>query len=225
VPDVRGDTVPDARDRLQDEDLLVDTREQSNRTVDEGRVITTEPPPGSDVDCSDGTVTLVVSKGENLILLPDVLGDQQSVAESDLEQQGFVVDIDTRDADEEEGTVIGQNPGPGSQLRRGARITLTVSTGAGSIVMPSVEGQPRDTAANQLLSEGLNVDVVEQEVNDESEDDRVVDQAPASGTRLRQGDRVTIFVGVFIEEPEIEGPAEPLPQEGSGDVNEQDTPK
>ena len=31
------------------------------------------------------------------------------------------------------------------------------------------------------------------------EDGRVLDQAPAVGTRIRQGDTVTIFVGQFVE--------------------------
>ena len=39
-----------------------------------------------------------------------------------------------------------------------------------------------------------NIKVVEQETDDATQDGRVTDQAPAAGTRIRQGDRVTIFV-------------------------------
>jgi eukaryotic-like serine/threonine-protein kinase len=151
------------------------------------------------VDCNS-PVTIVVSRGQKLIALPGVVGEQQEVAEADLERAGFVVDVDTRDADEEEGTVLEQDPGAGSELPKGERITLVVSTGAGSVTMPNVEGQPRDTAVDQLTGLGLDVDVVEQEINDRGDDERVLDQAPTSGERLRSGDRVTIFVGVFVEE-------------------------
>jgi serine/threonine-protein kinase len=199
IPDLRGKKLADARKQLEDDHLLVDTREESSPGVDAGRVIATEPVAGSEVDCNS-PVTIVVSKGEKLVTLPDVTGDQQEVAQAELERAGLVVDIDTRDADEEEGTVIGQDPAAGSELPKGEHVTLVVSTGAGSVTMPNVHGQPRDTAVDQLTGLGLDVDVVEQEVNDRGKDDRVIDQAPSSGERLRAGDRVTIFVGVLVEE-------------------------
>lgn len=212
VPPTRGRPLAEARKRLDDADLNFETREQPSRDIDRGHVIQSMPPGGEEVECQS-TVTLIVSKGPNLIRLPDVLGDSQEVAESELERLGFIVDVDTRDADEPEGTVIGQDPGPGSELLRGDRVTIVVSTGAGSVIVPSVEGQPRDAAVDALTGRGLNVNIVEQETDDEGDDDRVLDQAPDSGTRVLQGDTVTIFVGVFEEPIEIEPPAEATTEE------------
>ncbi len=206
VPTVRGLRLATARERLGDADLLVETTEKRSRDVDAGSVISSDPAGGDEAACQS-TVTLVISKGPNLVTLPNVIGEPQEVAESELERLGFIVDVDTKNDDAEEGTVIGEDPGPGSELLRGDRVTIIVSTGAGSVVIPSVEGQPRDTAVSQLTGRGLNVDVVEQETEDKSEDDRVLDQAPSAGTRVRRGDTVTIFVGVFVEPPVIEPPA------------------
>ena len=193
---------------------MVQTRQKPSREINPGRVIQSQPPGGEEVECQS-TVSLIVSKGPNLITLPDVVGDSQEVASSELERLGFVVDVDTRDEDAPEGTVIGQDPGPGSELLRGDRVTIIVSTGAGSVIVPSVEGQPRDAAATALSGRGLNVNIVEQETNEESEDDRVLDQAPDAGTRVLEGDTVTIFVGVFEETIEIEPPAETTTEEQS----------
>jgi eukaryotic-like serine/threonine-protein kinase len=212
VPPTRNRPLGEARKRLEDADLLVQTRQKPSREINPGRVIQSRPPGGEEVECQS-TVTLIVSKGPNLITLPDVLGDSQEVAESELERLGFVVDVDTRDEDAPEGTVIGQDPGAGSELLRGDRVTIIVSTGAGSVIVPSVEGQPRDAAANALGGRGLNVNIVEQETDEESEDDRVLDQAPDAGTRVLEGDTVTIFVGVFEETIEIEPPAETTTEE------------
>ncbi|MGH2986571.1 MAG: PASTA domain-containing protein, partial [Solirubrobacterales bacterium] len=212
VPPTRGLPLARARSRLENADLLAETREQPSRDIDRGRVIQSMPPGGEEVECQS-TVTLIVSKGPNLIRLPDVLGDSQEVAESELERLGLIVDVDTRDADEPEGTVIGQDPGPGSRLLRGDRVTIIVSTGAGSVIVPSVEGQPRDAAVDALTGRGLNVNIVEQETDDEADDDRVLDQAPDSGTRVLQGDTVTIFVGVFEEPVEIGPPGEATTEE------------
>jgi serine/threonine-protein kinase len=99
--------------------------------------------------------------------------------------------------------VVDQSPAAGSSLTRGKTVTIVVSSGAGSVIVPDVVGQPRDTAVSTLTGRGLDVKVIEQETELESEDDRVLDQAPAGSTRARAGDAVTIFVGVFVEpEPE-----------------------
>ncbi len=198
VPPLRNETLAKARKQLQEENLLVADEEQSSRDVDSGRVIETQPAAGEEVECGS-TVTLIVSKGANLITLPDVLGDTQESAEAELERLGLIVNVDFRDADQEEGIVIGENPGAGSELLRGDQVTIIVSTGAGSVTVPSVEGQSEDAASRLLQSRGLSVEVVARETDDPDEDGRVLDQAPSAGSRLRQGDFVTIYVGELVE--------------------------
>ena len=57
------------------------SREQAVRATSKaGRVISTDAAAGDEVECKS-TVTLLVSKGANLITLPDLIGDQQEVAE------------------------------------------------------------------------------------------------------------------------------------------------
>ena len=198
VPDVSGLSERDAAQQLKNEQLLVDSQPKSSRDVKAGKVISTMPPAGTDVDCQS-TVTMLVSKGANLIRLPDLVGSQQEVAESQIRRLGLIPNVDTRDADDPEGTVIGQDPGPGSQLLRGDEVTIIVSNGAGSVVVPNVVGQSEDSARSSLASRGLSVDVVEQDTEDRSEDGRVLQQAPTPGSRARSGDQVTIVVGVFTE--------------------------
>jgi eukaryotic-like serine/threonine-protein kinase len=148
-------------------------------------------------------VTLLVSRGANLAVVPGVIGLQQSAAQSRLEARNFVVDVDTRNADEPEGQVIDQSPGEGSRIEEGSRVTIVVSTGAGSVVMPSVIGQPEDTARSTLIARGAtNIRIVERSTDEESEDGLVLDQAPSPGSRILSSDQVTIFVGAFEPPPE-----------------------
>jgi serine/threonine-protein kinase len=67
------------------------------------------------------------------------------------------------------------------------------------VVVPDVIGQPKDTAASILKSRDLTVQVVEQDTDNPSDDKRVLDQAPSSGSRARRGDLVTIYVGNFVK--------------------------
>jgi eukaryotic-like serine/threonine-protein kinase len=204
VPPLGGRPLDLARKRLDRANLnLAATHGRASRDFGAGRVISSRPASGTDVRCQSN-VRLIVSKGPNLVSLPDVLGDQQEVAEARLERLGFIVNVDSRDADDPEGTVIGENPGPGSSLRRGTEVTIVVSTGAGSIVVPSVVGQSEAAARSVLASRGLSVTVVSQETDEAGEDGRVLEQAPPTGTRARAGDEVTIVVGELVEQTEPE---------------------
>jgi serine/threonine-protein kinase len=206
VPQVAGLQAREANNRLQGAELLVRSRERFSERVNPGRAIGTRPNAGSDVDCQS-TVTLLLSRGQNVVRLPTVIGLQEEEAEAELERLGFIVDTDTRDADAPEGEVIGQQPGPQSRLPKGDTVTIIVSTGAGSVIVPDVEGQTEDSARANLTGDGLSVVVSEESVDDPSDDGRVIDQAPGGGTRVQMGSTVTIVVGVF-EEPEEEPPAE-----------------
>lgn len=199
IPPVRNETQEDAKKILEDENLLVESKRQASKDVDPGRVIETVPGAGTEVDC-DAVVTMIVSKGQNLITLDDFSGQSEQLAESTLRRQGLIPDVDDRDADEPEGTVIGQDPGAGSELARGDTVTLIVSTGAGSVIVPNVVGKPEENAIADLTGSGLDVDIVREDVTDASEDGRVLDQAPPPTTRLRVGDDVTIFIGKLVKE-------------------------
>ena len=216
VPPTRGQPEAEATRRLRDEELLVESRRRSSRVIDRGLAIGTEPPAGTSVDCQS-TVTLVVSEGPNLVTLPDVVGQQEETARAELERLGFLVDVDPENSDEPERTVIGQDPGGGSRLPRGDRITLIVSTGAGTVILPDVVGQPEETAIDTLTGRGAaNIQVIEQETDDESADGRVLDQAPSPGTRIRADEQVTIFVGEFVPPEEEEGSVDVAPGTDTG---------
>lgn len=200
IPALRNVPLDEAREELEDAQLLVRTVERASTSVGQGRVIESEPPAEQEVECGSA-VTLTVSKGPNLVTLPSFLGEQQDFAESEIRRLELIPNVDTRDDDAAEGTVIGQDPGPESTLERGDEVTIIVSTGAGSVLMPSVEGRPQEAAIDTLRARGLSVDVEIRETEFEDEDGRVLEQAPAAGIRLRAGDTVTIVVGELVEEP------------------------
>ncbi|MGH2690342.1 MAG: PASTA domain-containing protein, partial [Actinomycetota bacterium] len=180
-----------------------------------GLAIGTEPPAGTKLK-RGRTVTLFISKGPRVVEMPDVLGEQEDVAESRLEELRLVVNVETRHADEPEGTVIAQRPPPGTEVPRGETVTIVASTGRGSVIMPNVVGRSRRAAIDVLKSRDLSVDVAEQVTDQRSEHDRVLDQAPNPGTRLLKGDVVTIFVGAFGRPGEPPGGPPPPPTPPGG---------
>ena len=211
VPAIVGKKVATATEKLDEVNLQAE-EEQVFSDKPAGIVVATVPSPGIQVACSS-VVTVQVSKGQNTAEVPDVLGMDEEAARSTLEEAGFIPNVEDKDSDEPEGTVIQQSPGGGSELAKNEEVTIVVSTGAGSVVVPDVEGQPEDTAINTLQGRGVtNIQVIRQETDDSTLDGRVIDQAPSSGTRIRSGDRVTLYVGEFVE-PE-------QPQDGGAFVPE-----
>ena len=146
-------------------------------------------------------MTLLISSGAKLVEVPSVVGLQQDLAESALRDAGLIPDIEQRDSDEPEGEVIAQDPAGGSTVKKHTTVTVVVSTGAGSAIVPNVVGQSKDEARADLKDAGLSVRIVKRTTSDPNEDGQVLEQSPAAGTRLRRGEFVTVFVGKFSEPP------------------------
>ena len=199
---VINEPAADATEKLRDENLQVRSEEVSSNGVKPGNVVDTEPAPGEKVEC-ESVVTILISKGVKLSTVPDVVGLQQSEADTALRDAGLIPNFEEEDSDLPEGQVIGQNPAGGSEVKKDTEVTVRVSNGEGTVTVPNVEGQPEDTAVSQLRSRGAtNIQVIEQETEDESLDGRVISQAPSAGSQIRASDQVTIYVGVFVE-PEV----------------------
>ena len=106
--------------------------------------------------------------------------------------------------------MIEQDPGGGSEIEKGSDVTVVVSDGPGDVSVPNVIGQRQDSAVARLSGLGLDVRVIEIESEVSSDDGRVLDQSPSTGSSVPPGTEVTIEVGVFVE-PEEPDPVEPGP--------------
>ncbi|MFI7137962.1 Stk1 family PASTA domain-containing Ser/Thr kinase [Streptomyces massasporeus] len=95
IPDVTGDDEADARAELEDAGLKVKiaTERVTSSEYDKGRVVRQSPASGGPAAEGD-TVTLTLSKGPEMIEVPDVVGDSVDDARQALEGAGFEVDED-----------------------------------------------------------------------------------------------------------------------------------
>jgi beta-lactam-binding protein with PASTA domain/tRNA A-37 threonylcarbamoyl transferase component Bud32 len=196
VPDVVGMDYADAVDALDEVNLDASKREVFS-TKRASRVIGQDPPAGEVVD--EGTaVVLRVSKGEETATVPDVLDQPESSARAELEAAGFAVESVQAPSDTTpEGLVSAQSPGPGSEVRKGSTVTITVSTGPSTTTVPNVLGEEEQQARDDLKNAGFKVKVENVPVTDPAQDNVVQDQDPDGGSEAEPGSTVTIFVGQF----------------------------
>ncbi|MES9619048.1 Stk1 family PASTA domain-containing Ser/Thr kinase [Streptomyces tuirus] len=95
IPDVTGSDEADARSELTEAGLKVRiaTERVTSSEYDKGQVVRQSPASGGPAAEGD-TVTLTLSKGPEMIEVPDVVGDSVDDARQALEGAGFEVDED-----------------------------------------------------------------------------------------------------------------------------------
>jgi beta-lactam-binding protein with PASTA domain/tRNA A-37 threonylcarbamoyl transferase component Bud32 len=200
VPDVAGQREKQALKTLRDEGLRPKVRQRPSGTVKRGLAIGTVPGAGAQLERGK-PITLLVSTGPTLVPVPSVIGQQQDAADTAIRDAGLIPNFENHDSDAPVGEVIAQNPGAGSTVKRHTTVTVVVSNGAGTAVVPNVVGESQDQAKGDLKAAGLGVRIVKRTTTDENEDGTVLDQSPSAGTRLRRGEFVTVFVGKFEAPP------------------------
>jgi eukaryotic-like serine/threonine-protein kinase len=91
---------------------------------------------------------------------PNLIGLSQSQATTTLGNDGLKYTIVTAfSSSVATGDVVSVSPAPGTPVKQGALITLTVSKGEPTAAIPSVTGQSQDDATNSLRDHGFTVAV------------------------------------------------------------------
>ncbi|MEV0639801.1 Stk1 family PASTA domain-containing Ser/Thr kinase [Streptomyces sp. NPDC050619] len=127
VPDVTGEDLADARADLEEAGLKVEVsaEEVNSSEVDKGQVAQQTPPDGTQAAAGD-TVTLTLSKGPEMVEVPDVVGDSVDDAKATLEAAGFEVDEDRGLLGLFGDTVKNQSVKGGKTAPKGSTITLKI---------------------------------------------------------------------------------------------------
>ncbi|KUO13289.1 Stk1 family PASTA domain-containing Ser/Thr kinase [Streptomyces sp. DSM 15324] len=126
VPDVTGEDLDDAKAALEEAGLTVEvSAEQVTSEFDKGQVAAQTPK--ADSQAADGdTVTLTLSKGPEMVEVPDVVGDSVDDARTALEQAGFEVKEDRGLLGLFGDTVKKQSVDGGDTAPKGSTITITI---------------------------------------------------------------------------------------------------
>jgi eukaryotic-like serine/threonine-protein kinase len=127
VPDVTGLTRASAESRLHDAHLEVEVDEQESEDVAEGDVISQSPGAGAKLS-RGSTVTITVSKGKPKVTVPDVVGMKEAKANSALSRAGLTPVRQEREVTDptQDGVVIEERPGSGSQVDKGSQVVIVV---------------------------------------------------------------------------------------------------
>lgn len=197
VPNVVGKQVDIARDMLIGKNLRVSIVENFYDKVPAGHVISQTPEGGTTVK-EQRVVTLVVSKGGEITVVPDVRGLNRRDAELQLKNAGLLLgrveEQFSNDAPID--IVTNQNPRPPAQIGKGTSIDLVVSKGPApkKISLPDFRGTPLSTVSTQLESLKLKVGTVTEAPSDKFPPGIISGQNPAPATEVQEGSTVDLTV-------------------------------
>jgi beta-lactam-binding protein with PASTA domain len=194
VPNIQGTTVEAAEAAAEEAGLRLQLGGQAYSTeVPAGHVIRQDPAPGAEVD--QGTrLSVVISRGPQLVEIPNVRGQPEEQATERLRELGLDVDVEREYHDTvPRFDVIDQNPRRGTTIEVGKTVTLVISRGKPPVEVPNVVGLGEEEAGALLTGAALGIRVLE-EFSDEVPRGRVIRQNPQGGTTVRKGDSVTIWI-------------------------------
>ena len=200
LPNFVNMTREEAEQTATNSGLQLEVTEEFSSDVENGKVISQEPQFVDGYLVKDGsTVKIVVSKGENIKIVPEVVGKTREEAEQAVKAEEFEVKVvEEANSKVQAGYVIRQDPEADEKVNAGETVTIYVSTGIKQITMEHVVGEKEADAKKTLTDLGFEVDIVYEE--DTSKDDGIVlKQSLDVGTTVDEGTEVTLTVNKIQE--------------------------
>ena len=211
IPNVAGQTVAEAKEKLKKANFEIgEEKSEASDTVEEGRVIRTDPDAGS--SRKEGIkVNLIISSGQQSFKIGNYIGRNSTDVIAELKgkkvPENLIKVVEEESSETEAGLVMRQSLPEGTtyDLSKATEITLTVAKKVTSVPMPSYIGSSLEFTKNNLIQivgvKEANIEVVEVSTALEgTAEGTVVNQSPKPGESV---DLNTTRIKISIYKPKI----------------------
>lgn len=217
VPNVVGLTTEKAIKKIKEKGLEYTTKSEESTTVEEGKVIRTEPKAGS-TRTKKSTITIVESSGKEYVVLEDYTGQNYYEIKGKLEAKGIKVEMKTKSVEnaseykDKKDNIISQEPAFNKDEE-----TKLYANDSVILYIPEVDVYPDMVAEKWTLSQvedfvkeyNLTLDKSYKET-DEVEEDIVLSQNRAVGDPIYEGYTLKITLSKKPEKKDDKTPTDPL---------------
>ncbi|MFP4572157.1 MAG: PASTA domain-containing protein [Desulfobacterales bacterium] len=198
VPELEGKNTVEALEILTELGLNTKVRgSEYSDIVSKNHIIKQNPAPGETIK-KNRDVTLVISKGQEAVTVPDLREQQRSRAEIILEENGLTPGHISRStfSGAARDSVIAQYPEPGRTVNRSTPVNLLISTGPArkSFIMPELTGRFLDESMLVIDSHHLKLEEIQAVHNSGKPENMVTGQAPPAGYMVSEDTGVRIMV-------------------------------
>lgn len=217
VPNVVGLTTEKAIKMIKEKGLEYTTKSEESATVEEGKVIRTEPKAGS-TRTKKSTITIVESSGKEYVVLEDYTGQNYYEIKGKLEAKGIKVEMKTKSVEnaseykDKKDNIISQEP-----VFNKDEETKLYANDSVILYIPEVDVYPDMVAEKWTLSQvedfvkeyNLTLDKSYKET-DEVEEDIVLSQNRAVGDPIYEGYTLKITLSKKPEKKDDKTSTDPL---------------
>ena len=199
VPELMGQSEADARATLLEHGLALRVADfgRFSGEVPDGHVFETRPAAGSFVK-RGAEVEVVLSRGEQRVVVPDLGGKSPAAARLTLEAEGLAegARLEVYSRRGPAGTIVGQDPPPGLEILAGSAITLLVAQAASAPawVMPDLVSRRYEPVRAALEAGGFRFGNVAVEPYEGALAGTILRQTPPAGHPLRRDDAISLVV-------------------------------
>jgi len=209
VPSLVGMSQSEAKSSLKNLGLSIQVVEEVfSEDVPKGKIIATKPGGGGKVSPA-GTVGLIVSKGQERIVIPILNGLTPDIASGKIADLGLSVGQvnESFDMKVAAGFVIGTDPKDGSEVRRKSIVNLIVSKGVEQLSLSSYVGKGGEQALSELNDLGFDVNV-KYSFSDNIFKGQVITQTPEKSDLISKGSKIELVISKgseFVFVPNVLG--------------------
>ena len=230
IPKVAGQTVAEAKENLKKANFEIgEEKTEASDTVEEGRVIRTDPDAGS-ARKEGSKVNLIISSGQQSFKLGNYIGRKSADVIAELKGKKVpenLIKIEEEESSESEpGVVLKQSLAEGTtyDLTKATSIVLTVAKKVTTVTMPSYIGSSLEFTKNNLIQivgvKEANIEVVEVSTAPEgTAEGTVVDQSPKLGEKV---DLSTTRIKISIYKPKTPPSSSSVPSSSQRNTNRTD---
>lgn len=177
--------------------------EEYSDEIEAGYIISQDPEYSEDYGTvkTGSTVKVIISKGQEMVVMPKVIGLTEEEATKALEEIGLVAEVTEETSQTvEQGVVISQAIPTDEEILKGETVQIIVSSGTGikQVTVLSVVGSTEEEAKSTLEGLGLVVNV--NYTQDTSKVNGVVtSQSISKNVIVDEGTSITLTVNQFNE--------------------------
>jgi len=198
TPNLIGLSMEEASNILKDFGLVkVVTSKEYSSTFKKNLIIDQSPQFSEEIE-PGGSVNIIVSKGKETIVIPNIIDLDFRNASNHLKSLGLIVISSKAPLTgivNEPGIVMEVIPSPGTEVDVNSVVELVISTSELLVPVPDLVQLSLEQAKNNLDSDNINYEISYINTDYSVQEGTVLGQNPEAGTYISPGSSIILFIG------------------------------
>ena len=208
VPDLSNMTLEQAQEEAKKLKIKIQVQEEKyHLEIPEGQIIEQDPKYQNNYKIKEGsTIKVIVSKGQEIVKMPKVVGLKRDEAINLLKETGLEYEVKEENSDDiEKGIVIKQETEEGKEIQKddeipaGTKIIIRVSMGIEQVEVPDLSGKTESEAKTAISNAKLKWKSTEKTSDSSKPNGVVVNQSISNGSMVDKNTEITITINEFDE--------------------------